>query len=77
MNLIVTTPKQSSFPGLVGRLLARLSRTRPTRAKRRYVDISEFSPHLQRDMGFMDGHDAPGSEGRRDMPDLKVRDWMR
>ncbi len=30
-------------------------------AKRRaYVDIRELSPHLQRDMGFLDGNDPHG-----------------
>lgn len=28
--------------------------------KRGYVDVRELSPHLQRDMGFLDGNDPRG-----------------
>ena len=30
------------------------------RRRRRYVDVRELSPHLQRDMGFLDGNDPCG-----------------
>lgn len=28
--------------------------------RRGYVDVRELSPHLQRDMGFLDGNDPSG-----------------
>jgi hypothetical protein len=28
--------------------------------KRGYVDVRDLSPHLQRDMGFLDGNDVCG-----------------
>jgi hypothetical protein len=31
--------------------------------KRAYLDVRDLSPHLQRDMGFLDGNDP--REGRR------------
>lgn len=77
MNVTVATPKQSSLPGLVGRFFARLSNARLPRRKPRYVNIGEFSTHLQRDMGFMDGHETPDFESGPDARDRATRDLMR
>ncbi|WP_083918364.1 hypothetical protein [Mesorhizobium metallidurans] len=33
---------------------------RHTARKRAYLDIRELPPHLQRDMGFLDGNDPYG-----------------
>lgn len=77
MNLVVVFPKSRSFLRLVGRMLGRVSKVPAARPRRRYVNIGEFSPHLQRDMGFMDGHDVPRSGCGRDARDVATRDWMR
>ena len=77
MTLIVTSPKATSLLSQAGRLLGRLSSVRPILRKPRYVNIGEFSPHLQRDMGFLDGRGAAGPRSGLDARDLAVRDWMR
>ncbi|TIS56708.1 MAG: hypothetical protein E5W93_13255 [Mesorhizobium sp.] len=48
---LVSTPAQSWF-SLLMREFSRLAGRR-----RGYVDIRDLSPHLQRDMGFLDGND--------------------
>lgn len=77
MNLIVASPKSTSFLGLASRILGYLSRVPMVLPRRRYVNIGEFSPHLQRDMGFLDGRRAPGSECGPDAPGLATRDWTK
>ncbi|RVD57922.1 hypothetical protein EN828_13760 [Mesorhizobium sp. M2D.F.Ca.ET.185.01.1.1] len=51
---LVSTRAQGWFSLLI-REFSRLARQR-----RGYVDIRELSPHLQRDMGFLDGNDPRG-----------------
>ena len=51
---LVSTPAQSWF-SVLAREFSSLVRRR-----RRYVDVRELSPHLQRDMGFLDGNDPSG-----------------
>ncbi|WP_318012270.1 hypothetical protein [Mesorhizobium sp. CA10] len=51
---LVSTPAQGWFFTLV-REFARFSGRR-----RGYLDVREFSEHLQRDMGFLDGNDPRG-----------------
>ena len=75
MNVIVTTPRQPSILKRAAIVLGRLSKMRAVRARPRYVNIGEFSTHLQRDMGFLDGHAAPGSGC--DARDTRMRDWTR
>jgi hypothetical protein len=65
MSLIVASRKSSALPGLLGRILNRLCKARPPRPRLRRVDIAEFSPHLQRDMGFLDGHRLPDRDDHR------------
>ena len=50
----VSTPAQGWF-SLLAREFSRLARRR-----RGYVDVRDLSPHLQRDMGFLDGNDPCG-----------------
>ena len=50
----VSTPAQSWFSLLAQEFSRLLSR------RRGYVDVRELSPHLQRDMGFLDGNDPSG-----------------
>lgn len=76
MNVIVTTPRQSSFLKRAGIMLHRLSKVSAVRPRPRYVNIGEFSAHLQRDMGFLDGHDTPSSRCDRDARDLATLDRM-
>ena len=64
MNLTIVSPKQQSFFKLAGAVLGRLFTTPMTRRGPRYVNIGEFTPHLQRDMGFLDGRRAPGALAR-------------
>ena len=49
-----STPAQSWFSSLAHEFSVLVSR------KRGYVDVRELSPHLQRDMGFLDGNDVRG-----------------
>jgi hypothetical protein len=49
-----STPAQSWFSALTREFSQLVSR------KRSYVDVRELSPHLQRDMGFLDGNDVCG-----------------
>ena len=58
--MITIQGKTAAIPwrGTLGLLMRELSRL-PIR-RRRYVDIRELSPHLQRDMGFLDGNDPRG-----------------
>ena len=51
---LVSTSAQSWF-SVLAREFSSLVRRR-----RRYVDVRELSPHLQRDMGFLDGNDVCG-----------------
>ncbi|RAZ91475.1 hypothetical protein DPM33_09390 [Mesorhizobium hawassense] len=51
---LVSTPAQGWFY-LLAREFSRLARRR-----RGYVDVRDLSPHLQRDMGFLDGNDPRG-----------------
>ena len=51
---LVSTPANGWF-SLLAREFSRLARRR-----RRYIDVRELSPHLQRDMGFLDGNDPDG-----------------
>lgn len=51
---LVSTPAHSWF-SLVMREFSRLAKRR-----RSYVDVRDLSPHLQRDMGFLDGNDPRG-----------------
>jgi len=48
------TPAQSWFSLLAREFSVLVSR------KRGYVDVRDLSPHLQRDMGFLDGNDVCG-----------------
>lgn len=68
MSPIVESPKSTSFLGLVGRMLGRLSRVPVIRSKPRHVNFDEFSPHLLRDMGLLDGYEAPGRACGPDAP---------
>jgi hypothetical protein len=77
MNMIAASMKQSSFARLAGAMLGRLSRISTARPRPRYINIGEFSPHLQRDMGFLDGRGAESAESSLDARDLETRDWMR
>jgi hypothetical protein len=49
-----STPAQSWFSVLAQEFSQLVSR------RRGYVDVRDLSPHLQRDMGFLDGNDASG-----------------
>ena len=49
-----STPAQSWFSLLAREFSVLVSR------KRGYVDVRDLSPHLQRDMGFLDGNDVCG-----------------
>ncbi|MBZ9867452.1 hypothetical protein LB515_18935 [Mesorhizobium sp. CA15] len=51
---LVSTPAQGWFFTFL-REFARFSGRR-----RGYLDVREFSEHLQRDMGFLDGNDPRG-----------------
>ncbi|WP_217571013.1 hypothetical protein [Mesorhizobium sp. GbtcB19] len=51
---LVSISAQGWF-SLLAREFSRLARRR-----RGYVDVRELSPHLQRDMGFLDGNDPRG-----------------
>ncbi|MBZ9762584.1 hypothetical protein LB553_17120 [Mesorhizobium sp. CA8] len=53
-KLVSSTPARSLFFALV-RGFARFAGRR-----RGYLDVREFSEHLQRDMGFLDGNDPRG-----------------
>jgi len=59
-------PKQVSFLHLFAKVLGTWIKAQPRERRIRYVGISEFSPHLKRDMGILDGHDTPhDSDGFR------------
>ena len=77
MNMIAASQRQSLLVKLAGAVLSRLSRLSTARPGPRYVNIGEFSPHLQRDMGFLDGRGVSGAESGRDARDLATRDGMR
>ncbi|MER9459494.1 hypothetical protein NKI80_06270 [Mesorhizobium sp. M0387] len=49
-----STPAQSWFSLLMHEFSLLVHR------RRGYVDVRELSPHLQRDMGFLDGNDPSG-----------------
>ena len=49
---LLLVPGQGWFSRLVRGL------TRHQVKRRAYLDIRELSPHLQRDMGFLDGNDT-------------------
>ncbi len=51
---LVSTPAQSWFSFLAREFL------RLARRRRGYVDVRDLSPHLQRDMSFLDGNDPRG-----------------
>ncbi|AZO10247.1 MULTISPECIES: hypothetical protein [unclassified Mesorhizobium] len=51
---LVSIPANGWFSALT-REFSRFSRRR-----RGYIDVRELSPHLQRDMGFLDGNDPLG-----------------
>jgi hypothetical protein len=51
---LVSTPAHGWF-SLLAREFSRFAGRR-----RKYVDIRDLSPHLQRDMGFLDGNDPCG-----------------
>lgn len=75
MNMIVTLPRQSFLRRLAGAI--GLFRAAGTRSGPRYVNIGEFSPHLQRDMGFLDGRAAPGAESGPGFRGPDGGNWMR
>lgn len=77
MNMIAASQRQSAFVKFAGAVLARLSKVITARPGPRYVNIGEFSPHLQRDMGFLDGSGVSGTQSGRDARDLATRDGMR
>lgn len=77
MSPTTVLPKQQSLLKLAGAMAARFFKASPARTRARYVNIGEFSPHLQRDMGFMDGHGVPGPETALDARDRATRDLMR
>ena len=77
MNMIVASMKQSSFARLAGAMLGRLSRISKPRQRPLYVNVDEFTPHLQRDMGFLGGRGIPGARSGLDAGDLKARDLTR
>ena len=49
-----STPARSWFSALANEFSLLVRR------RRGYVDVRELSPHLQRDMGFLDGNDPSG-----------------
>jgi hypothetical protein len=49
-----STPAQSWFSVLAHEFSLLVRR------RRGYVDVRDLSPHLQRDMGFLDGNDVCG-----------------
>ena len=51
---LVSTPAQGWFSLLLHEF------SRFARRRRTYVDVRDLSPHLQRDMGFLDGNDPRG-----------------
>lgn len=51
---LVLTPSNSWFSRLAHGFAQRMAR------RRTYLDIRELPPHLQRDMGFLDGNDPHG-----------------
>lgn len=77
MNMIAVLPKSTSLLKRAGAMLSRLSRAAKPQPRPRYVNIGEFTPHLQRDMGFLDGRGAVGTASSRDARDLETRDWTR
>ena len=77
MNMIAASTKQSSFARFAGAALARLFRVVKPRQRTLYININEFTPHLQRDMGFSGGRSLPGARSGLDAGDLKARDLMR
>ncbi|UVC09298.1 hypothetical protein IHQ71_01310 [Rhizobium sp. TH2] len=77
MNMIAASVKQSPFAKLVGAMLGCLSRYSKPRQRPLYVNVDEFTPHLQRDMGFPGGRGIPGARSGLDAGDLKARDLMR
>ncbi|CAN7563910.1 hypothetical protein [Rhizobium sp. LjRoot254] len=77
MNMIAVSPKSSSILKLAGAMLGRLSKVSTARSRPRYVNIGEFTSHLQRDMGFLDGRGVSEAESSLDARDLETRDWMR
>ena len=61
MHLVASNKlNQSPFPDLAGKALHWLFGPPERRSKGHPVRISEFSLHLQRDMGFADGLGTPG-----------------
>ena len=77
MNITAVSQRQSSFVKLAGAMLRRLSRISKPRQRPLYVNVDEFTPHLQRDMGFLGGRGIPGARSGLDAGDLKARDLMR
>lgn len=76
MNLIAALPKQSSFSKPVEIILAGLCKFSLLRSRRRHVNLCEFSVHLQRDMGFVDGRGTPGTGSGFGPRGVASRDWM-
>jgi hypothetical protein len=76
MNLIAALPKQSSFSKPVEIILAGLSKFSLLRSRRRHINLGEFSVHLQRDMGFVDGRGTPGAGSGSGASSVPSRDWM-
>ncbi|TGQ38544.1 MULTISPECIES: hypothetical protein [unclassified Mesorhizobium] len=58
----MTTVQEKLFPVPVHGWFSRLARgfVRHAAKKRAYLDVRELPPHLQRDMGFLDGNDPCG-----------------
>ncbi|RJT42437.1 hypothetical protein D3227_00760 [Mesorhizobium waimense] len=55
---MTTVQEKLSFtPGYSWFSLLARGFARHTARRRTYIDIRELSPHLQRDMGFLDGND--------------------
>ena len=77
MNMIAASMRQSSLAKLAGAMLGRLSRISKPRQGPLYVNMDEFTPHLQRDMGFLGGRGIPGARSGLDAGDLKARDLTR
>ncbi|MDB5553835.1 MAG: hypothetical protein JWL86_3819 [Rhizobium sp.] len=77
MNTIATSQRQSSFVKLAAAMLGRLAKVARPRPRTLYVNMDEFTPHLQRDMGFPGGRGMPGARSGLDAGDLKARDLMR
>jgi hypothetical protein len=77
MNVIAISPKWSSLLKLAGAMLVRLSKVAKPRPGPHYVKLDEFTAHLQRDMGILDGRCTRGTASSPNAHDRETRDWMR